>query len=167
MGVLTAELELVQNPALAGVLLWRFCAGYATGSQVQRPTPLPLLFAVLPVVLFADSADLVLATNRTSGLRMFAAKFSDTQNSRADIALSIHDRALKARKLTLNGLRLATAKRLVTIQPDIAGVHSLVATEPSNVPETTRRLMRAANRLGIWCGELTLHEVSAILKVTF
>lgn len=167
MGALTEELERVQNPALAGVLLWRFSVGYANGSRSAQPTPLPLLFAVLPLVLYTDTSEVVLKTYESSGLRAFAAKLSDAEHSMADVAMSVHDRALRARSLTLTALRLALAKRLITIQPEAAAVHSLIGTEPGSIPTSTKRLMRAAYRLGVWCGSLSLYEVSTILKVSF
>jgi len=167
VGALTEELELVQNPALGGILLWRFCTGYATGSQTQRPTPIPLLFLVLPIVLYADTAELVLSTLEGSGLRAFVTKLSDAHNSMTDIALSIHDRAIRSRSRTLRAMRLAIAKHLITIVPATAEAFTLISTQPSNLPTSTGRLMRAAYRLGVWCGSLTLYEVSIILKVTF
>lgn len=54
MTVLNRETKLIQNPALGSVLLWRFTTGYAEGSEVNSPTPLPLLFLVLPIALHQE-----------------------------------------------------------------------------------------------------------------
>jgi hypothetical protein len=37
----------------------------------------------------------------------------------------------------------------------------------AGVPDEIRRLMRSAEKLGHWCGVLTIHEVATTLKVRF
>jgi hypothetical protein len=47
-------------------------------------------------------------------------------------------------------------------------VYSLTQTLPTrHLPERVRVLARGAERIGGWCGDLTLAEVSSILRVSF
>jgi hypothetical protein len=51
---------------------------------------------------------------------------------------------------------------------DIAAVSPLSETEAvAGIPSDIKRLMKSAEKLGGWCGLLTMHEVSTILKVRF
>src|SRR5262249_50121277 len=59
--------------------------GYEEASKVKAPTPLPLLFIVLPMVYHKETADLISSTLKASGLRNYVNKFSDTKTSKSDL----------------------------------------------------------------------------------
>lgn len=168
MTVLNRETRLIQNSALGGVLLWRFTTGYAEGSQVNNPTPLPLLFLVLPIALHKETARFVKSTQKASGLRGFAGKFNESKHAKNDLILSIHPRSVSMRNLTLHSLRLALTSRLVALDAPTGTVIPLSATAPRvGVPEAVREMLRTVEKLGVWCAQVSLHEVSVILKVGF
>lgn len=168
MTVLNRETKLIQNPALGSVLLWRFTTGYAEGSEVNNPTPLPLLFLVLPIALHQETAKFVKSTQKSSGLRGFAGKFNESKHAKNDLILSIHPRSVNMRSLTLHSLRLALTSRLVTLDAQAGTVIPLSATAPrAGVPESVRTMLRAVEKLGVWCAQVSLHEVSVSLKVGF
>jgi len=106
MSVLNQETRNVQNPALGGMLLWRFTIGYEEASKVKAPTPLPLLFIVLPMVYHKETADLISSTLKASGLRNYVNKFSETKTSKSDLVYATYDRAIKMRGLSLESLGL-------------------------------------------------------------
>lgn len=162
------ETALVQNPALGALLLWRFTSGYAKGSQIESPTPLPLLFLVLPICLHGDTADLAASTRVSSGIRAFAAKFTDSRNAKGDLLVAINHRASLMRGLTLSSLHLAIASRLVMLVPDYATVLALSGTPPrAGIAQSVREMVKVSERLGTWCAQVSLHEISTILKVRF
>lgn len=165
MNVLADEVRLVQNPALGAVLLWRFVSGYWEGHQQHSPTPLPLFFLVLPIVLHEETAMFVKSTQKTSGLRAFATKFGEAKISKQDLLLAIHERAKAFRELTLESLRLALSTRLIHL--DLNGeVFPLSRTRPHvGVPQSVNPLLKESEKLGYWFSQLTLHEIAAILKV--
>jgi hypothetical protein len=166
MSILTQEVRNIQNPALGAGLLWRFACGYVAAHPTAAPVPLPLLFLVLPITLHEPTEGFVSGTRKTSGLRAFAGKFGDAKNSRQDVLLAIHGRTLALRSLTVGSLRLALGTRLVHL--DGATVIPLSATPAhAGIPQTIRGLMTSSEKLGSWCGVLTLHEIAAILKVRF
>jgi hypothetical protein len=162
--MLAREAHNVQNPALGAAILWRFCCAYSTAHPTNDAPALPVLFVVLPIVLHRATADLLRRTRPSSGLRTFAAKFGDTAVSKQDLLLQIHDRSLRWRTLTLQSIELAAAGRLVHLT-DAGEVMALSKTKARGLPDEVKHLMIDAEKLGTWCGPLTLHEITTTLKV--
>ena len=163
---LTREVRNIQNPALGAVLVWRFVCGYTTSHLTHDATPLPLLFLVLPIVLHEQTEEFVNSTRKASGLRAFASKFGKSENSKQDMLLAVHDRMLALRSLSLESLQLAFATNLLHLNH--AAVIPLTETPAvANIPSDVRQLMRSAEKLGDWCGMLTIHEIANTLKVRF
>jgi hypothetical protein len=166
MTALTTEVRNIQNPALGAGLLWRFTCGYVASHHTHDPVPLPLLFLVLPIVLHEQTETFVQSTFKASGLRAFAAKFGKSENSKQDLLLAVHDRMLKLRNLSLDSMRLALATRLLHL--DTAAVIPLSETEAAaGIPAEVKRMMKNSEKLGTWCGLLTMHEIATTLKVRF
>lgn len=162
--MLAREAQNVQNPALGATILWRFCCSYTEAHPTGDSPPLPVLFLVLPIVLHQATAELLRRTRVSSGLRAYAAKFSDAAVSKQDLLLQIHERALRWRSLTLQSVELAAAGRLIQLAEDVA-VFPLSRTKARGLPEDVKQLLSDADKLGTWCGQLTLHEVTTTLKV--
>lgn len=167
MKSLSSEVRNVQNPALGAGLLWRFVCGYTKVHPTRGPAPLPLIFIVLPIILHGQIESLVAETREASGLRTFAGKFAKSSNSMQDLLLVIHDRVLVLRDLSWESLRLALATKLLYLDTT-AQVIALSETKArAGIPSEVRRLMDSAEKLGTWCGQLTIHEVASILKLQF
>lgn len=164
MSALAREAQNVQNPALGAALIWRFCCGFVDANPTREPPPLPVVFLVLPVVLHQPTNEFVRTTQLRSGLRAFAAKFGDAEASRQDLLLQIHERASRWRVLSLQSVEIAAATALLAITDD-AQVVPMSRTPARGVPEEVRRLMKDAEKLGNWCGQLTTHEIASTLKV--
>jgi hypothetical protein len=166
VSALTQEVLNIQNPALGACLLWRFVCGYADSHPTRDHVPLPLSFLVLPIVLHEETEKFVYGTQKTSGLRAFTAKFGKTENSKQDLLLAIHDRMLALRHLSMESIRLALATRLLHL--NAATLIPLSETQAAaGIPSDVRRMMKSSEKLGWWCGLLTMHEVSLALKVRF
>ena len=168
MPKLSQETEEIQNPGLGALALWRFAAGYARASGEHAPTPLPLLFLVLPLLYHEETYDILAHTREVSGLRAFGGKFQDSKHKKADVLLGIHDRSLRLRPLSLDALRLALTARLLALDTAQAAAFPLTRTTPkAGIPSSVQKMLQNAEKCGAWCGALSLHEVSLILKVTF
>lgn len=161
--MLAREAQNIQNPALGAVILWRFCCGYVEAHSEGFPR-LPLLFLVLPIVLHQATAELLRRTRSNSGLRAFAAKFGDSQISKQDLLLQVHERAARWRTLSLQSIELAAAGHLIQLS-DGGEVIPLPRTKARGLPDEVKQLLADAEKLGAWCGRLTLHEVTTTLKV--
>lgn len=166
MSLLTQEVRNIQNPALGAGMLWRYACGYVSSDSTHDPVPLPLLFVVLPVIFHEQTEDFVQGTQKASGLRAFASKFGRSETSKQDLLLAIHDRMLDLRRLTLDSTRMALAARLLYV--DRAGVIPLSQTEAvAGIPSDVKRMMKNSEKLGAWCGALTMHEIATTLKLRF
>jgi hypothetical protein len=163
--ILAREVEAVQNPAFGAVLLWRFAVGYASSRQSPLSTPLPVLFVPLPILFLEESVEILSSTQRASGLRAFADKFIQAAHSKSDVLFSLDQRAVLFRPTTLESLRLAIRSRLLFLSRDTAEVVALSQTTPRTLPQSLHRLLRGAEKLGAWCGEVTLFELSSLLRV--
>lgn len=162
--MLAREVQNVQNPALGAVLLWRFCCGYVESHRISAPPPLPLLFFVLPIVLHQATSEFLKRTYKSSGLRVFAAKFGDASVSKQDLLIQIHDRSIRWRKLSLQSIELAAAGKLVKFTED-GSITPLSRTKARGLSDEVKHLMALAEKLGAWFGELTVHEIVTTLKV--
>lgn len=168
MATLSKETRMVQNPALGSLLIWRFVVGFEKGNEVPKGTPFPLIFIVLPIIFHPEMCAFAKSTLPASGLRAFAGKFVTASASKSDLLLSINRRAMRMRKLTFDSLSLALSTHLVTISADEGLVISLSNTPPkTGIPGTISILLKVAEKLGAWCSQISLHEVSIILKVGF
>ena len=78
--------------------------------------------------------------------------------------LQVHDRAVRWRPLSLESIELAAAGRLIQLSEG-GEVIPLSRTKARGLPDEVKQLMADAEKLGAWCGQLTLHEVTTTLKV--
>lgn len=162
--MLAREVQNIQNPALGATVLWRFCCGYVAAHPDGDLPRVPLLFLVLPIVLHQATAELLRRTRPSSGLRVFAAKFGDSQVSKQDVLLQVHERAVRWRALSLQSIELAAAAHLIQLS-DGGEVIPLSRTKARALPDDVKQILADAEKLGAWCGQLSLHEVTTTLKV--
>ena len=151
---LNKEVINIQNPVLGAYLIWNFTIGY------EKKTPFILLFPVLPMLYRADMLEKLKSTYTNSGLKAFASKLPD------DCLLNIQNFALSMRKLTLHSIQIASRTQLVSVTDD-GYVHSLSSSTHKSEPKGVKELERYAVKLGKWCSEVSLYEISTILKIRF
>lgn len=167
MNVLSKEVRFTQNPALGATLQWRFVCGYCESHPTSDHVPLPLVFLVVPVILHQPTVAFIAGTQKASGLRAFVAKFGEASSVKQDLLLGIHDRVVKWRDLSLEALRIALATRLLHLDLD-GKVIPLSETPPTaGIPQAVRKLLRESEKFGSWCGQLSVHEISNLLRVRF
>ncbi|MFZ3001598.1 MAG: three component ABC system middle component [Undibacterium umbellatum] len=164
MTMLAKEAQNVQNPALGAVIIWRFCCAYVGSHPTGDPAPLPLLFLPLPIVLHHATAEFLRRTFPSSGLRAFASKFGDSKVSKQDLLLQIQERSLRWRTLSLQSIELAAAGGLIHLT-ELGNAVPLPRPKARGMPDEVKQMMSDAEKLGAWCGQLTLHEIITTLKV--
>ncbi|OPD59413.1 three component ABC system middle component [Bacillus anthracis] len=167
MGVLNKEIQIMQNPALGALLLHYFVEGYLSGKK-EESVPIPLVFILLPIIFHNNTLEYLTATRRSSGLRVFVNKMSDSKVSKRDLIIDIHSRASLMKKTTLHSLRLSIATNLLEIDYNSGTVK--LPFNSVNRPKRTNlnsKMVKASEKLGYWCSQLTLQEISIILKVGF
>jgi len=164
MSNLNREVMYVQNPAIGAALLWRFVCGYYTNNN--HPVPFPLLFIVLPIVFRQDLCKVIKSTQKASGLSKVSEKlFMNREN---DTIHFVNNTAIQMRGLTLEAFNIAVEANLLSMIVESANVFPLVTTSSKYVAKgDSKDMMNAAEKLGIWCSELTILEITKWLKVRF
>ncbi|WP_312501049.1 three component ABC system middle component [Lacrimispora sp.] len=157
------EIYYVQNPSLGAAILWRFVCGYY--KENMEPVPFPLLFIILPLIFRKDLCEVITSTQKRSGLSKVSEKLFSGKNN--DRLYFVHTAAEEEKDLTLVSLRIALASHLLAIDKETAMVLPLVTTNTKNISESTKKSLNAAEKLGNWCSQITLHEICTILKVRF
>jgi hypothetical protein len=158
---LSTVVERVQNPALGATLVCACSAGYQ--AEVGEPLPFHLAFLVLPMVLHEKTLTEIQSTYSSSGLAKFAFKFRGHE----DELLSIHDRMLILRGLTLDSVSMALASKLLSLNYETACLAPLrVRGRPTQGTEV-ERMLDAATKLGKWFARLPLQQIASMLRVEF
>ena len=116
MGNLVKEFYNIQNPALSAYLLSRFSLGYM--EENQDMAPMPLLFIVLPMMYKKEIVDFIASTQKKSGLRFFADKFTEKKNSNKDLILQIQNTSQRYKVMTLEAIGIGMSGKLFEIQKD-------------------------------------------------
>lgn len=165
MGRLSKEVENIQNPMLGAFLIWNFVRGYYSFNSSF--TPFPLLFIVLPIVYREDMLEVLQSTKKTSGLRQFADKFLRSKVLKNDVLSQIHKSSSDMKNLTLDSIRIGLYCSLISMDYENALLFPISITEHKSVPKSIIKVGKASEKLGYWCSQLTLHEISQILKVRF
>ena len=164
MNELNKEVYIVQNPAIGAAILWYFTCGYYDNDNEGRQVPFPLLFIVLPIIFREDLRDIISKTNKPSGLQKVSQKLFKTKQ--IDLLFSIQNSAEQYKEITLTAINIAVGANLINISNETALVMP-IQTKTSKMPKSSEKLLNLAEKLGIWCSVLSLHEISQMLKVRF
>ena len=149
------------------MLLWRCTSGYSAANDRAEPIPLPLLFLVLPILLHQETAEILLSTQKSSGLRKFVEKFQLAAQSKTDLLLAIGPRAQAMRTLTSQALGIAVLSRVIAVEDGTGRAFSLSDTPArAGIAPSVRPLLGAAEKLGSWFAQVSLYETALLLQVT-
>jgi hypothetical protein len=159
-----SEPEIVQNPALGAFAIWQFGLGYQADNG--RPAALPLAFLVLPLLLHAQTLEVIQSTRRASGLTLFAAKLGEEREN----LLAVHERARNLRELTLQSIGFGIRGKLLSLDYEDATLRANALLEPDSypaLPERLKGLPKSADKIGHWFSVGGLTQVANTLKVEF
>jgi Family of unknown function (DUF6521) len=87
--------------------------------------------------------------------------------AKQDLLVGLHARVEQWKALSLDSLRMALATRLVHLNSDGTVVALSLTPARGSVPHSVDSLLNEAEKLGYWCGQLSLHEISNILRIRF
>jgi hypothetical protein len=167
MNTLAKEIEIVQNPALGALLLWRFAFAYQEHSRNGEGPSLLLSYLVLPLVWDEGTLRHLQSTRAASGLRAFVSKFSDSTNSSFDVLLELHERVGRWKSKTREALKVCFATELLSLTEE----GNLKAGAPrfsiSKQPSKIRALCFCSEKIGEWFARLSVRDICLILHVRF
>lgn len=156
--------DIIQNPALGAYVLWQFCLWYQM--EAGEAAELPMVFLVIPILLHERTREAVISTMKSSGLGLFAAKFSGDKED----LLGIHTRALELRSLTLRSIGFCVNAGLATINYADATLYANTLpakTRKPHVPERLRSFSSGAEKLGFWFAKMNIIQIATTLRVEF
>jgi hypothetical protein len=160
---LNREIYFVQNPSISSAIFWRFICGYY--STKQNPVPFPLLFIILPIIFRKDLREIIQHTYKKSGLSKVSEKlFTEKKN---DQLYSIHHAVKQYKDTSLSAISIGLSANLFSLNIESAFLYPLTEVETTHIQQSCKELLSSAEKLGVWCSELTLHEISMLLKVRF
>lgn len=158
------DVKYVQNPAIGAALIWRFICGYY--QHDSKPVPFPLLFVVLPITFRQDLCVVVKSTQKASGLSKVSEKLFEKKTN--DSIHFVNNTAIQLRPLTLEAFNIAVEANLISMIPESATVFPITTKMSKYTPKgDSKDMLNAAEKLGIWCAELTMLEIAKWLKVRF
>jgi hypothetical protein len=156
------ELANIRNPAYGSLLIHSLAQGYREVTEKRSQISLPIIFLAFPLLLEPD----VLAIIRGSrlGLRALADKLSADPRTGTDLLLSMPDRVNASKEFALASILVLLRTKLAHI--DLRDASLVVSNEPmpTDDPGLTRDIKQAA-KLGGWLAELSIFEISIIMKV--
>jgi hypothetical protein len=167
MTTLGHELKVVQNEALASVLLWRFAVAYAKTRPNNDFAPVLLSSLLLPMVWHEETLENISSTFAGSGLRAFAEKFSETKPARLDVLLGLHNRASLWREKWISSVRLGLSSGLIRFSPESRIIPIEKPWSTASHPQPIRVQINASEKVGVWFAKLSLQEIAMSLHVRF
>jgi hypothetical protein len=159
-----SESAIVQNPSVGAYAVWRFGCSYQ--AREGRSVILPLAFIVLPLVLHQPTLEIVLGTQKGSGLALFAGKLGEKREN----LLAIHDRIRTLRELTLESVIIGEQSRLLSINPKDGTIRANGLDDGVKIPllpERIKWLGPSCEKLGHWFGGMTDHQIVHMLNLEF
>ena len=122
--------------------------------------------SLFPSHLHRPTLDVIGATQKRSGLTLFAAKLGENREN----LLAVHGRALMLRTLTLKSMGFAVNAGLATVDYVDATfrANTLAArTRKPVIPERIKGFSGAADKVGYWFALMSLPQISSTLRVNF
>ncbi|MGY0713279.1 three component ABC system middle component [Azospirillum argentinense] len=150
---------LVQNPAFGAVVLWQFGRGFQA-EKIDALPPLNSFFLVLPIILHAETLEVVRSTYPSSGLAKFVSKVAESRER----LYAIHERAVALRGLTLESVAAGVSSQLLSVNYESAAIRANELKLPTPV-EGIKIHLAGAERLGRWFSRLPQGQVFKLLQV--
>lgn len=149
------EVERLLNPAYCALILARYVQSYSAARGGISPSmPFPLLYLLFPLVLPADSRIGINHHQGSFGLHRFV-------RAHQHVLVGLPERIQGFRTIAHQALTFAVNYELLALDSQSS---VLVARAPSRshvsnvLDSTSMEPWRAADRLGTWCGQLSVTE---------
>jgi hypothetical protein len=162
---LLQEYKVMQNPALGANALLAFAQGFFSEKQdTKKQLTLWHMVSVLPLVYQETSRKVILKRQINSGLRSILDRDPKNSIAQNEAIFNINERIHAMEKRTFRSLNIAIACKLISIE----GGH-FSSSSPfkisSSISLETKEILKAANKLGRWAGEMSDFEYLTVLGV--
>ncbi len=154
------EIDLIQNPAIGSIIIWKFLFGY--GSKLDNDK-FELLFIVLPIIFNQELRNYIDSTRKSSGFTKVIEKMM--KDKKVDIVYQINNNIENMKELTLESIRIGMITDLFILDEMLN-----IEVEQIKIPKVSKsieKMLNSAEKLGVWLSELNMLEIEKILKVRF
>ena len=154
------EIDLIQNPAIGSIIIWKFLFGYGTKLEQHK---FELLFIVLPIIFNQELRNYIDSTRKSSGFTKVIEKMM--RDKKIDIVYQINNNAENMKELTLESIRIGMITNLFVLDEMLN-----IEVEDIKIPKVSRnteKILENAEKIGKWLSELNMLEIEKILKVRF
>lgn len=155
------EYEIVQNVALASLVLWSFSVKYYITTEENKGVDLQALMLVLPLVFNENITNSIYRRNFKKG-------FFLALNDNRSFFVGLQERAQDMSKMTFSAINMCTSSKLLMYNKenlDFIPVRTFVPKY--NQTESIKRMLSASDRLGYWFATIDFSELCHLLKVRF
>lgn len=154
------EIDLIQNPAIGSIVIWKFLLGYGTKLEQDK---FELLFIVLPIIFNQELRNYIDSTRKSSGFTKVIEKMM--RDKKIDIVYQINNNAENMKELTLESIRIGIIANLFVLDEMLN-----IEVEDIKIPKVSKnieKILENAEKIGKWLSELNMLEIEKILKVRF
>ncbi len=154
------EIDLIQNPAIGSIIIWKFLFGY--GIKLGHEN-FEILFIVLPIIFNQEMRSYIDSTRKNSGLTKVVEKMM--KDKKIDIVYQINNNAEQMKELTLESIRIGLITNLFVIDEKMnIGIENIRIPKLS---KNTKVVLEIAEKMGFWFSKLNVLKIERILKVRF
>ena len=162
MSLFQKELANIKNPAYGSTLIYCLGRGYERSNDSRSSIPLPVVFLAVPLLLDREVISTIKQTRL--GIRAVADKLSTNAKAGPDLLLSMPSRVASYRDFTVSCILVLLRTKLASLvlQRGTLTIHPNDSFENhANFPPETKE----AEKLGGWLAQLSLFEISSVIKV--
>ena len=158
------EYEVMLNVGLGAEILCIYTAAfYRVGERPEETVTLWHLATVLPLVFYETSRRTISERQLRSGLRSILTRDPGNDIAQNEAIFNINQRLRSMSPRTMRSLNCAIAWGLLGIED--GGILPLVVRPTSSLAGEAREIVKAAEKLGTWAGQLTSFEYFTVLGV--
>ena len=136
------EIDLIQNPAIGSIIIWKFLFGY--GSKLDNDK-FELLFIVLPIIFNQELRNYIDSTRKSSGFTKVIEKMM--KDKKVDIVYQINNNIENMKELTLESIRIDMITDLFILDEMLN-----IEVEQIKIPKVSKsieKMLNSAEKLGV------------------
>lgn len=163
---LLRERDIMLNTALGAHALWAFTCGFERKRLGGDDPVLSLwhLLPTLPMVFHGVSRRAINKRLERSGLRSILNRDPGNDIAQNEAIFNLQSRVVMMKERTFRSLNLALTSGLISLA-DGNFRCEVPFSLPTSTPTETKEVLKAAEKLGAWAGELGVFEYLTVLGV--
>lgn len=155
------EYEIVQNVALASLVLWSFSVKYYSTTEENKGVDIQALMLILPLVFNESIVNSIHRRNYKKG-------FFVALNDNRSFFVGLQERTQNMSKMTFSAINMCLSSKLLMYEQETCNFIPVRTSVPKySENESIKRMIAASDRLGYWFATIDFSELCHLLKVRF